>query len=246
MLFYPAALCDVIPARGEDAVLRDVRRGGDGRDPGGGPGLAGGAGGGEGRPAGAGRGPGGRGRWGGPAGRGLGKAGRPGLVAARAGRIGTGDLVVFLKPVAVAAAVVRRDGRVQAAGHPADRARLGLAEELLDALCGTADVIGQVARAAVLKGKVKGKARRAMTAGLAIRFVLLMTRMDADYAEVMAALIGDLAGVPWQRPYALPTATVASAWREAIGPEPLERLRDMLLAAIDGEHRDHDYRAGAV
>jgi hypothetical protein len=125
-----------------------------------------------------------------PAGRGLGKDGRPALVAARAGRIGTGDLVVFLKPVAVAAAVVRRDGRVQAAGHPADRARLGLAEELLDALCGTADVIGQVARAAVLKGKVKGKARRAMTAGLAIRFVLLMTLMDADYAEVMAALIG--------------------------------------------------------
>ena len=52
--------------------------------------------------------------------------------------------------------------------------------------------------------------------------------------------------MPWQRPYALPTATVASAWREAIGPEPLERLRDMLLAAIDGEHRDHDYRAVAV
>jgi len=46
----------------------------------------------------------------------------------------TGDLVVFLKPVAVAAAVVRRDGRVQAAGHPADHARLGLAEERLDAL----------------------------------------------------------------------------------------------------------------
>jgi hypothetical protein len=43
--------------------------------------------------------------------------------------------------------------------------------------------------------------------------------------------------VPWQRPYALPTATVVSAWREAIGPEPLERLRDMLLAAIDTEHQ---------
>jgi hypothetical protein len=220
MPFYPAALCDVIPARGEDAVF----------------GMSGGAGMVAVRVA----------DLVSPAGRGLGKDGRSALVAARAGRIGTGDLVVFLKPVAVAAAVVRRDGRVQAAGHPADHARLGLAEERLDALCGTADVIGQVARAAVLKGKVKGKARRAMTAGLAIRFVLLMTLMDADYAEVMAALIGDLAGVPWQRPYALPTATVASAWREAIGPEPLERLRDMLLAAIDGEHRDHDYRAVAV
>jgi hypothetical protein len=181
-----------------------------------------------------------------PAGRGLGKDGRSALVAAGAGRIATGDLVVFLRPVAVAAAVVRRDGRVQAAGHPADHARLGLAEERLDALCGTADVIGQLARAVTLKGKVKGKARRAMTAGLAIRFVLLMTLMPADYAEVMAALIGDLAAVPWHRPYALPTATVASTWREAVGPGPLQELRDMLLAAIDAEHRDHDYRAVTV
>jgi hypothetical protein len=37
--------------------------------------------------------------------------------------------VVWLKPAAVAAAVVRRDGRVQAAGRPADHARLGTAEE---------------------------------------------------------------------------------------------------------------------
>jgi len=181
-----------------------------------------------------------------PARRGLGKDGRSALVAAGAGRIQSRDLVVFLKPVAVAAAVVRRNGRVQAAGHPADHARLGLAEERLDALTGRADTIGEIARAVTLKGKVKGKARRAMTAGLAIRFVLLMTLTSADYAEVMAALIGDLAGVPWQRPYALPTATVVSAWRAAAGPEPLERLRDMLLAAIDAEHRDHDYRAVTV
>ena len=170
-----------------------------------------------------------------PARRGLGKDGRPALVAVGAGKIRAGDVVVFCKPVVIAPAVVRRDGRVQAAGHPADHARLGLAEERLDALCGTADVIGRLARAVTLTGKVKGAARRAMTAGLAIRFTLLMTLMAADYAEVMAALIGDLAGVPWHRPYALPTATVASAWREAIGPEPLEQLRDMLLAAIDAE-----------
>jgi hypothetical protein len=181
-----------------------------------------------------------------PARRGLGKDGRSALVAAGAGKIANGDLVVFCKPVAVAAAAVRRDGRVQAAGHPADHARLGVAEERLDVLCGRPGVIEELARAVTLKGKVKGEVRRAMTPGLAIRFVLLMTLMPADYAEVMAALIGDLAGVPWHRPYALPTATVASAWREAIGPEPLEQLRDMLLAAIDAEHRVHDYRAVIV
>jgi hypothetical protein len=66
-----------------------------------------------------------------PARRGLGKDGRTALTAAGAGRIRSGDLVVWLKPVAVARAVVRRDGRVQAAGHPADHASLGVAEERL-------------------------------------------------------------------------------------------------------------------
>src|ERR1017187_6970009 len=133
--------------------------------------------------------------------RGWAKDSRTALVTAGAGVIRTGDLVVFCKPVAIAPAVVCRDGRVQAAGHPADHARLGLAEDRLDALAGIPDVIGQIAGTAELTGKVKGTARRAVTAALAIRFTLLMTLMAADYAEVMAALIGDLAAVPWQRPY---------------------------------------------
>ena len=183
-----------------------------------------------------------------PAGRGLGRSGRSALVVAGAGKIRTGDVVVFCKPVAVAPAMVRRDGRVQAQGHPADHVRLGVAEERLDALAGRPGVISEIAASAVLGGKVKGTARRAMTPALAIRFILLMTLMpaDADYAGVMAALLGDLAGVPWQRPYQLPTATVASTWRDALGPVPLEQLRDLLLAGIDAEHRDHDYRAVTV
>jgi hypothetical protein len=129
--------------------------------------------------------------------------------------------------VAVAPAVVRRDGRVQAGGHPADHARLGLAEERLDELCGSPGVIDEIARTVLLDGKVKGAARRALTPALAIRLTLLMTLMpDADYAEVMAALLGDLPLVPWQRPYQVPTATVACTWREALGLRPLERLRD--------------------
>ena len=51
-----------------------------------------------------------------PGRRGLGRDGRTALVAAGAGRIRSGDLVVWLKPVAVTRAVARRDGRVQAAG----------------------------------------------------------------------------------------------------------------------------------
>src|SRR5260370_1202348 len=48
-----------------------------------------------------------------PAGPGLGKDGRPALVAAGAGKIRTGGVVVFLKPGAVGAAGGRRDRRVR-------------------------------------------------------------------------------------------------------------------------------------
>jgi hypothetical protein len=179
-----------------------------------------------------------------PARRGLGGDGRTALVAAGAGQIRSGDLVVWLKPVAVTRAVVRRDGRVQAGGHPADHARLGVAEQRLDELCGIPGVIDQVARSAVLDGRVKGAARRAMTSALAIRFTLLMTLTpDASYPEVLDILLGDLVLLPWQRPFHVPTAAAACIWREALGPAPLERLRDLVLAGVDGEHRGHDYRA---
>ena len=182
-----------------------------------------------------------------PAGKGLGKDGRTALVAAGAGPVRTGDLVVFCKPVAVAAAVVRRDGRVQAAGHPADHVRLGVAEERLDALCGEPGVIDKVAAGVTLTGRVKGTARRAMTAAMVIRLVLLMTLMPGScYAEAIAALLGDLPLVPWHRPYRVPTPAVACTWRDAAGPAPLEQLRDRALAGIDAGHREHDYRAVTV
>ena len=143
--------------------------------------------------------------------------------------------------------MVRRDGRVQAAGHPADHARLGVAEERLDELCGVPGVIDEIARTVTLDGRVKGAARRAMSPALAVRFTLLMTLTpDAGYSEVIGILLGDLALVPWQRPYRVPTAAVACTWREALGPAPLERLQDLLLAGVDGEHRSRDYRAITV
>jgi len=152
-----------------------------------------------------------------PCGRGLGKDGRTALTVAGAGRIRAGDLVVWLKPVAVTRAVVRRDGRVQAAGHPADHARLGVAEQRLDELTGRPGVIDEIARAVTLAGGVKGAARRAMSPALAIRFTLLMTLVpDGDYTEVMDILLGDLVLVPWQRPCTVPTAAAASQMRRAL------------------------------
>ena len=169
---------------------------------------------------------------------------RTALTAAGAGKIRSGDLVVFCKPVAVAAAVVRRDGRVQAGGHPADHARLGIIEQQLDAITGQPGTIGQVAGQVRPRGKVKGTARRSMTMAAALRAVLLMALMpEAGYGEILAALFGDLAAVPWHVPFAVPTDTVLATWRDAAGPEPLLRLRDMVLAASAGEHEEHDYRA---
>ena len=169
---------------------------------------------------------------------------RTALTAAGAGTIRTGDLVVFLKPVAVAAAVVRRDGRVQAGGHPAGHARLGIIEQQLDEMTGTPGVINMVAAEAVPHGKVKGTALRCMTMAAAVRAVLLTGLMpEACYGEVLQALFGDLALLPWHVPFRVPTGTVLATWRDAAGPEPLLRLRDMVLAASHAEHEEHDYRA---
>jgi Insertion element 4 transposase N-terminal len=178
-----------------------------------------------------------------PARVGLGKDGRTAVVAAGAGRIRTGDVVVFFKPVVVAKAVVRRDGRVQACGHPADYARLGVLEEQLEGMVGPG-VVDELAKTVRLNGKVTGRARRVMTTAFVLRAVLLMTLMpEADYTEVLTALLGDLAAVPWQRPYRVPSPTVLSRWRAAIGAEPTERLQQMVLAAAHAEHQDHDLRA---
>ena len=179
-----------------------------------------------------------------PARHGSGKDGRTALTAAGTGPVRSGDLVVFCKPVAVAPALVRRDGRVQAAGHPADHVRLGVIEQQLDEMTGVEDTIGQVAAQVTPRGTVKGTARRAMSIAAALRGSLLMTLMPhADHAEILAALFGDLAAVPWQAPFTVPAGTVFSAWRKAAGPEPLAVLQDLVLAASAAGHEQHDWRA---
>jgi hypothetical protein len=55
-----------------------------------------------------------------PVAEGSGGDGRSAMVVAGAEKITGGDLVVWCKVVAVAPAVVRRDGRVQADGRPCE------------------------------------------------------------------------------------------------------------------------------
>jgi hypothetical protein len=173
---------------------------------------------------------------------GSGGDGRSALLVAGASPIMSGEPVVWCTVVVTAPAVVRRDGRVQAQGRPCDHARLGAAEQELDRRCGPG-TIDRIAADVRPTGKIKAattaRARREMSAAFTIRAVLLMTVMpDADSREVLTTLLGELTAVPWQRPHAVPSPTVLSTWRTAIGEAPLQQLQRELLAAVVTEHRD--------
>jgi hypothetical protein len=169
---------------------------------------------------------------------GSGGDGRSALLVAGTSPIATGEPVVWCTVVVTAPAVVRRDGRVQARGRPCDHARLGAAEQELDRRCGPG-TIDRIAADVRPTGKIKAVARREMSVAATIRAVLLMTLMpDADSREVLTTLLGELTAVPWQRPHAVPSGTVLSTWRTAIGEAPLQQLQRELLAAVVTEHRD--------
>jgi len=72
-----------------------------------------------------------------------------------------------------------------------------------------------------------------------IRVIVLMTMMpDVRVQDVIAALAGDLALVPWARPWRPASARAAGDWRNALGPVPLEELRDLVLGSAWREHRE--------
>jgi hypothetical protein len=174
----------------------------------------------------------------------VGDGGRSALVIRGTERIRTGEVTVFCKVVAVAPARVRRDGRVQAQGSPAEHATLGPAEEWLGRQAGPG-VIDRVAERAVLRQEyVKGERKRLLTRAFMIRVIVLMTLMpDADVREALIALAGDLVLVPWARAWVPASARALGDWRNALGPEPLEELQDIVLRASHAEHEDRDWRA---
>ena len=181
-----------------------------------------------------------------PAGHRLGEDDRSALAVGGTAKIRSGDIVVFCKVVAVAPAKVRRDGRVQAQGSPCDHARLGAAEERLEEMAGPG-AVGALARRTRLAGPVTGARTRLLTKEFVLRAIVLMTLMpDADYTEVMTALAGDLAAVPWAAAWHVPSPRVFSGWRRAVGPGSLEDLQDAVLRSAVAEHREHDYRAVLV
>ncbi len=172
---------------------------------------------------------------------------RSALAVAGTPVIRTGEPVVFCKVVAVAPAQVTRDGQVRAKGSPCAHATLGPLEERLDTQAGPG-VIDGIAERAVLDGKyVKGERDRLLTAAFMIRVIVLMTLMpDARPGDVITALAGDLAMVPWSRQWQAASERACLDWRNALGPEPREELQDVVLRASHREHEDRDWRAVTV
>ncbi len=173
-------------------------------------------------------------------GRDPGEADRSALVVGGTERIRTGGRLVFLKVVAVTGAVVARDGQVRAEGRPYDHATLGPLEDWLDAQAGPGVIDGIAERAVLGKRHVKGKYRRLLSAAFMIRVLVLQTLMpEARLGDVITALAGDLALVPWSRRWRPASERACLDWRKALGPAPLEELQATVLGAAAGEHREH-------
>jgi Insertion element 4 transposase N-terminal len=164
---------------------------------------------------------------------------RSALAVAGTEALRTGEPAVFLKVVAVAPAAVSGKGHVRAAGSPCAHATLGPLEDWLDAQAGPG-VIDGIAERAVLDGRfVKGERERLLTAAFMIRVLVLMTLMpEAQLSDVIAALAGDLALVPWSKRWRSASERACSDWRKALGPAPLEELRAAVLAAAGKEHAE--------
>jgi hypothetical protein len=164
---------------------------------------------------------------------------RSALVIGGTERIRTGGAVAFCKVVTVAGAQVRRDGQVRAKGSPVHHATLGPLEERLESQAGPG-VAGQAAGRARLDGRfVKGQRERLLARAFMIRVLVLMMLMPGSRVQdVIAALAGDLALVPWARPWRPASARSAGDWRSALGPAPLEELRDLVLGSSWREHQD--------
>ncbi|MGH3282314.1 MAG: hypothetical protein ACRDNW_24700, partial [Trebonia sp.] len=164
-------------------------------------------------------------------GRDLGEADRSALVIGGTEKIRTGGATVWVKVVAVTGAAVTRDGQVRAGGRPYDHATLGPLEDWLDAQAGPG-VIDAIAERAVLDERyVKGRYRRLLSAAFMIRAVVLWTLMpEAQLSDVIIALAGDLALLPWSRQWHPASERACLDWRKALGPGPLEELEAAVLA----------------
>jgi hypothetical protein len=112
-------------------------------------------------------------------------------------------------------------------------------EEWLDAHAGPGVIDGIAERAVLDKRYVKGAYDRLLAAAFMIRVIVLQTLMpEAQLSDVIIALAGDLALVPWSGRWQPASERACLDWRRALGPAPLEELQDTVLAAAQDEHAE--------
>ena len=106
-------------------------------------------------------------------------------------------------------------------------------------------MIDGIAERAVLDRRyVKGACDRLLAAAFMIRVIVLQTLMpEAQLSDVIIALAGDLALVPWSRLWQPASERACLDWRRALGPAPLKELQDTVLAAAQDEHAERDAQA---
>jgi hypothetical protein len=63
---------------------------------------------------------------------------------------------------------------------------------------------------------------------------------EAQLSDVIIALAGDLAMVPWAKRWRPASERACLDWRKALGPAPLEELQAAVLQAADDEHGGRD------
>jgi hypothetical protein len=154
--------------------------------------------------------------------------------------VGSGEELVFCRPVAVLPVRRRRCGAVVVTGWLPEHVRLGMLEDLLPA--GVIDhLVAQV------PGVRDTERRRVMSAALTVRFVLALALWpEADYVEVMRRLVGDLPDLPWDRDWQVPSSRVICDWRARVPAVLFERLFQTVAGALADQREPGLYVNGLL